>query len=123
MKSPAVFAFALLAPLLSTAPLPASAQGHDIRDPIIINQASELVPWCKSEAEAVYIGLGYTPFQWTASYHDYSNHLYVDGRLRVHGEDIDVKCTITRGARVQYINVVIDDAIVTNGTRKANATP
>ncbi len=122
MKS--LVAFALLAIALWAIPLSSFAQYRpDIRDPIIINQASELVPWCKSEAEAVFIGLGYMPFQWTASYHDYSNHLYVDGRLRVHGEDIDVKCTITRGARVQYINVSIDDPIVANGTRKANVTP
>ncbi len=116
---------ALLVPLLSAVSLSASAQQgrYENGDPIIINQASELVPWCKSEAEAVYIGLGYTPFQWTASYHDYSNHLYVDGRLRVHGEDIEVKCTITRGARVQYINVAIADPVVSNGIRKANATP
>lgn len=76
---------------------------------LIINQASELVPWCKSEAEAAYIARGVTPYQWAASYHDSSNVLYVDGRLRVHGDDVQVRCRIARGARERYGAIEIDD--------------
>ena len=80
------------------------------RDPYrIINQASELVPWCKSEAESRYIARSITPYQWAASYHDRSNILYVDGRLRVHGDDVAVHCRVARGAREQYATIEIDD--------------
>jgi hypothetical protein len=87
----------------------ASADGP-YRDPYrIINQASELVPWCKSEAESRYIARSITPYQWAASYHDRSNILYVDGRLRVHGDDVAVHCRVARGAREQYATIEIDD--------------
>ena len=80
------------------------------RDPYrVINQASQLVPWCKSEAESRYVAKGITPYQWAASYHDRSNVLYVDGRLRVHGDDVTVRCRIARGAREQYGTIEIDD--------------
>jgi hypothetical protein len=80
------------------------------RDPYrVINQASELVPWCKNEAESRYVARNITPYQWAASYHDRSNILYVDGRLRVHGEDVVVRCRVARGAREEYATIEIND--------------
>lgn len=74
-----------------------------------IDLASALVPWCRSEAEARYVALGMTPYQWRARYHDKGNALFVDGRLRVDGDDIDVRCRIARGAREEYAVIEIDD--------------
>lgn len=86
-------------------PARAGDHGHDRT----INQASELVPWCRSEAESRYIARNITPYQWTASYHDSSNVLYVEGKLRVHGDDVAVRCRIARGAREGYAVIEIDD--------------
>ena len=84
-----------------------SAMAHDrIRT---IDEASQLVPWCKSEAEARYVAKNITPYQWTASYHDRDNVLYVDGSLRVHDNDVTVRCRIARGAREEYATIEIDD--------------
>ena len=76
----------------------------------VITQASDLESWCKSETEARYIARDITPYQWTASFHDSGNILYVDGKLRVHGDDVTVHCRIARGAREEYGAVEIDDS-------------
>lgn len=81
-------------------------QAHD--PDRVIEQASDLVAWCKAEAEAHYIAQGVTPYQWTASYHDRSNVLYVDGKLRADGRDVAVQCRIARGAREQHGIIEID---------------
>src|SRR5215468_3836269 len=68
----------------------------------IIAQASDLVPWCRSEAESRYIARNVTTYQWTASYHEDGSTLYVDGKLRVHGDDVAVRCRIAKGAHEEY---------------------
>jgi hypothetical protein len=104
----------LVAALLLIAALPAFASNaggtgdHDHDK--IINQTSELVSWCQSEAESRYVAKNITPYQWTASYHDEGNVLYVDGRLRVHDDDVAVHCRIARGARESDAVIEIDDA-------------
>ena len=85
-----------------------SAYAHH-EEEIVINQASELVSWCKDETEARYVAKGLTPYQWAASHHEKSNVLHVDGRLRVHNEDVAVRCRIARGAREKYAVIEIDD--------------
>ena len=89
--------------LLSTAALPAFCHEH-----AVISQASDLVPWCKAEAEARYVAKNITAYNWTASYHDKDNVLYVDGKLRVHGDDVAVRCRIAAGAREEYGTIEID---------------
>ena|SRR5438445_4471637 len=74
-----------------------------------ISQASELVPWCKAEAEARYVARNVTPYQWTASYHEGGNILYVDGKLRVHSQDVSVRCRVARGVAEDYATIEIDD--------------
>ena len=94
--------------LILAASLSTTAVAQEYNE-IVFNQASELVPWCKSEAEARYIARGITPFQWTARYYDRSNVLFVEGKLRADGEDVPVNCRVARGARERYATVEIDD--------------
>jgi len=84
-----------------------SAFGHEHS---VISQASDLVPWCKSEAEARYVARNITPYNWTASYHEASSILYVDGKLRVHGADVTVRCRMASGAREEYGTIEIGDS-------------
>jgi hypothetical protein len=84
-----------------------SASGHEHR---VISQASDLVPWCKAEAEARYVARNITPYNWTGSYHERSNVLYVDGKLRVDGEDVTVHCRIVSGARDEYATMEIEES-------------
>ncbi|MFY2763706.1 hypothetical protein [Arenimonas sp. MALMAid1274] len=95
------------------AALPVGAQGvphDDVHEhDRVFQRASELVPWCKAEAEAHFVGRGETTYQWTSSYHDRGNVLHVEGKLRVEGADIGVHCRIARGAREQYATIEISD--------------
>jgi len=95
--------------LVALAVVSSTAAAHDTGHERVFQQASELAPWCKSETEARYIALGFTPYQWASSYHDASNVLYVNGRLRVHDADVVVRCRVARGAREQYAIIEIDD--------------
>ncbi|MGQ4583892.1 hypothetical protein [Lysobacter sp. F60174L2] len=99
--------------VLTIAALPtiagASGSPGDHYHDLTIHQASALVPWCRSEAEARYIARNIVPYQWTARYHDKGNVLYVEGKLRVHGDDVAVRCRIARGAREKYAVIEIDD--------------
>jgi hypothetical protein len=83
-----------------------SAFGHEHG---VISQASDLVPWCKAEAEARY-ARNITPYNWTASYHQKGNVLYVDGNLRANGEEVTVHCRIAGGARDEYATIDIDES-------------
>jgi len=96
-----------MAVVLALTLLPAWA--HDDDDEIVFTQASELLPWCRAEAEAHYVGKGVTPYQWTGRYYDRSNVLYVEGRLRAGGKDVDVRCRVARDARERYAVIEIDD--------------
>ena len=91
--------------LVLIAALPAFGHGHRT-----ISQASDLVPWCRDEAEARYVAKNVRPAQWTASYHDSSNIRVVDATLRVHDEDVAVRCRTAAGAREEYGTIEIDDS-------------
>lgn len=78
----------------------------------VINQASELVPWCKAEAEYRYLLKDITPYQWAASYHDRSGVLFVDGKLRVHDQDVVVRCHVMQGMRGTSAAIEIDDPVL-----------
>lgn len=75
----------------------------------VIRQASELVPWCKAKAEYHYMLMGMQTFQWTARHYSRTNELHVDGKIRVHGEDVVVRCRMTSGEREQTATIEIDD--------------
>jgi hypothetical protein len=102
-KEPAMRHLALLT-LSALLPLAAAAQDTAEIDAHhqVINLASELVPWCRAEAEARAIGQGHTVYQWTSSYSDRADTLEVKGKLRVEGGDFAVTCRIARGARADY---------------------
>ncbi|UWX03999.1 hypothetical protein H1235_17425 [Pseudoxanthomonas sp. NC8] len=92
--------------LLLLASLPVAAHDEDERE---IHRASELVPWCREEAEARYAARGEGTYQWSASYSDRGNTLSVEGRLRVEGRDVKVQCRIARGARERHASIEISD--------------
>lgn len=75
----------------------------------VIDRASQLVPWCRAEAEERFVAKGLTPYQWSASYHDRGKMLHVSGRLRVEGRDVEVRCRIARGSNDHYATIEIDD--------------
>ena len=87
-------------------PPPGSYRFNDHRP---VNQASELALWCRGKAESIYRARNITPYQWTSSYHDYANIFYVSGKLRVHGDDVAVRCRIARGEPEQAALIEIDD--------------
>ena len=93
----------VLAALLTVIPLPPSAT----RDDIVLYEASDLVGYCRSEAEAYYVGKGYVTYQWAASHKSRGNVLYVSGRLRVERDDVEVACRLPKGARLTYMTVEV----------------
>lgn len=72
-------------------------------------QASELLPWCQMEAQAYFAGKGIPTYQWTARYYESGNVLFVEGRIRVNGNDVPVNCRVAKGARERYVIVEVDD--------------
>ena len=94
-----LLALLLAAALPAAPPLPVAEDTHHDR---VIVSASGLVPWCRTEAEARVVARGGTPYQWTASYRDRGKVLEVDGKLRVDGADVAVRCRVARGARERY---------------------
>ena len=95
----------MVAIIVLAASFPALAHEHHR----VIYYASDLVPWCRDEAQAPYVAKNITPYNWTASYHDSGNMLYVDGKLRVHDTDVEVHCRLASGARLGYAVIEIDD--------------
>jgi hypothetical protein len=94
----------LIAAILTPVQLPQSVP----RDEIVVHEASELVDFCREEATARYVGKGKTVYQWSASHKSRGNSLFVNGRLRVQGKDIQVACTLPRGARLAYMTLEIE---------------
>ena len=96
----------VLVVLLTLLSFSATAQDQQRR---IIYKASDLASWCRDEAQARYIAKNITPYNWSASYHDSANILYVDGKLRVHDNDVEVHCRLASGARLEYGVIEIND--------------
>jgi len=96
----------LLVPLLAALP----AMAHEIvpyERERVFTGASQLVPWCRQEAQAHFTARGLPTYQWTASYQDRGNVLHVEGQLRVDGRNVQVRCWIARGAREHLANIEI----------------
>lgn len=89
--------------LLTVVTLPPSAH----RDDVVVYEASELVDYCRVEAEAYFVGQGYAIYQWAASHKSNGNTLLVNGRLHVGHEDVEVKCRVPRGARLTYMTLEV----------------
>lgn len=102
----------LLPALLAASPLgareipPAHAHPHEI----IFTSASQLVPWCRREAEAYFVGQGQDVYQWTASHFSRGKVLHVEGKLRTGGRDVAVSCRVTRGASDSFASIEINES-------------
>ena len=98
----------LLAAALPAAPsLPVAEDTHHGTSPLALTMTRS---WCRTEAEARVVARGGTPYQWTASYRDRGKVLEVDGKLRVDGADVAVRCRVARGARERYATIELDPA-------------
>ena len=82
----------------------AQAQGHH---EIEFSQASELMPWCQTEAKAHFAGKGEATYQWSANHYSKGNTLIVEGQIRTDKGDVPVTCRVARGARERYAVVEI----------------
>jgi hypothetical protein len=81
------------------------------RENAIINSATELRDWCKEESEASIIGGGVTPYNWTASYWDQGNVLFVKGKWRVNASNVTVECSIARGAEARFASMTVGEPV------------
>ncbi len=82
----------------------------DHRDELI-NTATELRDWCKTESESALAGKGLSPANWTASYYDKGDVLVVNGSWRVDAAFVKVECRSARGARAEHASMtILDDA-------------
>jgi prepilin-type processing-associated H-X9-DG protein len=95
----------LIAALLTPIQLP---QPPVRRDEIVVVEAGDLVDVCREEATAHYVGKRKTVYQWAASHKSRGNGLFVDGRLRVEGEDVRVACMLPKGARLAYMTIDLE---------------
>ena len=83
------------------------AIAHD--RPRTIDLSEDLVEWCKSEAESRYVGKNIAFSNWSANFYDRDGVIYVEGSLRAHGSNVNVKCRIAKGAREEYAVIEIAD--------------
>lgn len=108
MKSMIATLLLCIAPGLTLAQDPVVPVGAGQYDERTFNVASELVAWCRQEAEARVIGQGQTPYQWAASHKSVGRVLHVDGSLRVEGSRLTVSCRVAQGARERYASIEIE---------------
>ena len=92
--------------LLLATPAPVVVEG-DVYVEREFHTASQLVSWCREEAEARVVANGGEPYQWRASHKSTGDVLEVEGKLRVDGEDLGVRCRVARGARERYASIEI----------------
>ena len=83
------------------------AIAHDDEAPI--QTASELRDWCQHETGAFFVGKGQTPHNWRASYIERGNAFHVAGKWRVDSNDVEVECSVARGAQRRYANFQIHE--------------
>lgn len=90
--------------VLSLVAFAAAAHQEDVP----ITTAGELRAWCEMESHALFIGQGITPYNWSASYWDEGNVLFVEGSWRVGNKEAVIECRIARGAQTRYAAMSID---------------
>ena len=78
--------------------MPASAHDEDR----LLNLGSDLLHWCRAESEALLVGAGHRPSNWTGRHADKGNTLTASGKWRVDGADVAVDCRVPRGARAEF---------------------
>lgn len=93
-----------LVTLIASSQLSAQQPAHH---EIQFSQASDLMPWCQSQAQAHFAGMGIPTYQWTARYYEQGNTLFVDGKIRANGNDVPVTCRVAKGALESYATVSV----------------
>lgn len=74
------------------------AHGEDV----IIEYSHELLEWCKTETEGYYVANGITPYNWSASWWEKGNTLFVKGHWLIENEHVAVGCRVAKGAKRKY---------------------
>lgn len=69
------------------------------REEIEFHLGSELLSWCRSEAEAHFAGKGVATWQWSGRHYEKGNVLVVEGSIRAGDKDVAVNCRVAKGAR------------------------
>jgi hypothetical protein len=93
----------LIAALLLQVATPVYADPDDR----VIQVASQLDSWCRSEAEARMVAQDKATYGWTSSQVSRGNVLHVEGKLRIQGAEVAVHCRIVQGARLRYASIDI----------------
>lgn len=60
---------------------------------------SELMQWCKEEAQAHFAGKEVSTYQWSGRHYERGNILHVEGQIRAGDKDVPVNCRVAKGAR------------------------
>lgn len=82
---------------LALAAVAFAANAHEAKEEKIINTATELRDWCKSETRNYYIARKSTPYNWSASWWQEGNTLHVKGSWRVEPDNVEVLCQAAKG--------------------------
>ena len=79
------------------------------REEIEFHLGSELLSWCRSEAEAHFAGKGVATWQWSGRHYEKGNVLVVEGSIRAGDKDVAVNCRVAKGARERHATVEVYD--------------
>lgn len=79
------------------------------QEEIEFRQGSELLSWCRSEAEAHFAGKGIATWQWSGRHHEKGNLLIVEGSIRTGDKDVSVSCRVAKGARERHAAIEVHD--------------
>jgi hypothetical protein len=95
--------------LLLLLPLTAAAEDQaPFEIPLPLASGTDLLAWCRSESEAVLVGRGHSPRNWTARHIEQGNALRVEGAWRVDGRRHEVECRAPHGARPGHATLHIE---------------
>jgi hypothetical protein len=98
---------AFLLSVMITSPTYAVEHKHEHENDRVIENSFELREWCKDESEAYYIAKGITPYNWSDSWWEKGNTLFVKGNWLIGHDHISVECRIAKGARKKYASFEI----------------
>jgi hypothetical protein len=87
---------------ISLLALPALSNEPVIYVEKIINTTAELKSWCKNESSMYYLAQDITPYNWTASWWNEGNFLFVKGTWKIDKEEQTIQCSIRRGVTEKY---------------------
>jgi len=74
-----------------------------------MQSSTELLEWCEAKTRSHYAGKGITPYNWSASWWEEGNVLFVRGSCRIESEYVTVECHVMRGATKQHAKFKVVD--------------